>query len=168
MAFPNTAGSNCIETIHCVGITENLLTSLFDDYEYRRLVLEGFLLYNYTKLVTTVGKLKRRSDNISFSEKHPYFESRFQRILLASLSCNIFVVPISLLLSNKDAEDAVLQGHVETDAQSNNPGLILLSLFVSWELLPSKFDAFKATLSDFEQFCWQVWEELILELFEYG
>lgn len=61
------------------------------------------------------------------------------------------------LLTNEDVEIAMQEGHVETDSGQNSPGLILLALFVPWQLLPAKFGACYATKASFSEFCWQIW-----------
>ena len=70
--------------------------------------------------------------------------------------------------TNEAAEDAVFNAHVETDARQNDMGLILLALFIPWQLLPASFQACNATSTHFEAYCWQIWLSLSASLEPYA
>ena len=91
----------------------------------------------------------------------------FQRPLDLQSPCRILVSLVGSFSTNKVAEDAVPNAHIETDARQNNMGLILLALFVPWELLPEKFQACHATTANFRDFCWQIWLDFAADLDEY-
>lgn len=120
----------CIDHLQRVGTAQKPSSSLFDNYKCRGPVLQEFSLFDYAKLVTIISKSKNRAGNISFSEEHSYFGSRYQRTLPNTSTSDILIVLVGSFSLNKNAEDAVSQGHVETDAQLNDLGLILLALFV--------------------------------------
>lgn len=145
-----------IDNLQRIGTASKPSTSLFDNYECKGLVLQEFSLFDYVKLVIIISKSKKKPGNISFSKKHSYFRSKYQHTLPNTSFSNIFVILVNSFSLNKDAEDAVPQGHVKTDTRLNDFGLILLALFVPWKVLPAKFEALGVILINFETFCWQV------------
>ena len=103
-----------------------------------------------------------------FYDKHPYSDCNFQRPLDLNSPCYILVSLVESISTNEAAEDAVPDAHIETDARQNDMGLILLALFVPWQLLQDRFEAYHATPSNFEEFCWQIWLDLSVELEEHA
>lgn len=43
------------------------------------------------------------------------------------------------LSTNEDAKDVVLKSYPKTNARQNDVGIILLALFILWNLLPRRF-----------------------------
>ena len=149
IAFPGN--SDTFQTQHCIGRSVKKPVTLFDNYQSRGSQLKEFLLFDYVKLVTVV-KDKKDTD-IIFSPEHPYLDSMFQRPLDLELLCRILVLLAGSFSTNESVEDAVINGHIETNARENNIGLILLALFIPWELLPLRFQAFNATANNFQDLC---------------
>ena len=82
---------------------------------------------------------EKKTHDIPFSQHHLYADCMFQRPLDLQSPCRILVSLVGSFSTNEVAEDAVPNAHIETDARQNDMGLILLALFVPWELLPEKF-----------------------------
>lgn len=149
---------DCTETYHRLSNLSQLPNSIFDNYKWRGFELADFSLFDYLKLITIANKSESISDNISFSPAHPNPGVKVQKPLGPSSSCEVLISLIGSL-TNEKAEDIVQGGHKETDAQLNDLGLILLGLFVPWQLLPPKFKAYGATKTSHWSFCWQIWQE---------
>ena len=58
--------------------------------------------------------------------------------------------PLSI---NENAKNTVLGGHPKIDARQNDVGIILLALFILWNLLPGRFQMYNAILSTFRNLC---------------
>ena len=163
IAFPGN--SDPFQTQHCISRLAKKPVTLFDNYQSRGSQLKEFLLFDYVKLITVV-KDKKDTD-ILFSAEHPYSDSMFQRPLDLELPCCTLVALVGSFSTNESVEDAVINGHIETDAGENDIRLILLALFIPWELLPPRFEAFNAVANNFQDFCWQIWLSFAANLEEY-
>lgn len=108
---------------------------LFENYQWRGQELKQFSLFDYTKLVSVVKK--KTDGNITFSAQHFYSDCMFQRPLKLQSLCQVMVALVEFFSTNKAAEDAVSGAHIDTNARQNDMGLILLALFILWQLLPA-------------------------------
>ena len=134
------------------GKSPDIPSGFFDDYQFRGPELETYSFYNYQKTITFVPFTVKINGDIFFAQTHPNKRSKVQRPLQKGL-CTLLLALIRPLSTNEDAKDAVLRGHPETDARQNDVGMILLALFVPWNLLPGRFQAYNATLSTFRDLC---------------
>ena len=164
LVFPGVYSVN--RTLHRIGKSIKRPTTLFENYQWRGQELEGFSLFDYTKLVSVVKK--KTDSDIMFSSSHLYSDGMFQRPFKLESLCRVLVALIGSFSTNKAAEDAVHGAHIDTDARQNDMGLILLALFIPWQLLPAKFKEYGATPESFETYCWQIWVDLSVSIEPYA
>ena len=100
---------------------------MFDYYQWKGLELAQYSLYDYFKLVSIVSN--KFDKGILFPRNYSQFGSVTQLLCNNSL-CKTLVALVGPLSTNKAVEDAIRRGHLNTDVQQNNVGMILLKLFV--------------------------------------
>ena len=154
------------ETKHRVGKSMKKPATLFDNYQHRGEELKKFSSFDYMKLVDVVQT--KKNGDIVFSHNHLHQNSSFQRPLRLESACKTLVSVVGSFSTNKAAEDAVHDAYVEIDAWQNDMGLILLALFIPWQLLSASFQACNATPVYFEAYCWQIWLDLSANIEQYA
>ena len=163
ITFPGN--SDTFQTQHRIGRSAKKPVTLFDNYQSRGSQLKEFSLFDYVKLIVVVKD--KKNTNILFSAEHLYSDSMFQCPLNLESPCRTLVSLVGSFSTNESVEDAVINSRIETDARENDIGLILLALFILWELFPPRFEAFNAAANNFQDFCWQIWLSFAADLEEY-
>lgn len=93
---------------------------------------------------------------MAFDEKHPYFRSIVQHVV-QSMAQAMFVQLIRSLSQNKVFEDEIIEDLINTNAQENLFGLILLAFFVPWNQLAFMFQSRHVTKMSYENCYWEIW-----------
>lgn len=143
-----------------------LLISIFNDYYYWRKELESYSFYDYIKVIFYVKYNTRQWDNIPFDSHHLNPLSKIQQPSNTP-ECNILVVFIWPLSTNKNIENSINWGHFETDAKQNDVALILLAFMIPWNRLIKKFYLHKALWDTYLDYYWNIWEDFVKNLKKY-
>ena len=130
-------------------------SSLFDHYYWHDSQLIEFCLYEYFKLVTV--KLNTLTSDIHFLSEHLNYETHVQSYSEKQSADTFTVILTDSLSENQTLENSICGDHSETVSMQNDLILILLTLLMPWNQLPSLFTMFNCTQQNHKEHCAEIW-----------
>lgn len=108
--FQTTEDEDSAENLVPFGRSRSLLSSGYDDYNYRGSELAPYSYYNYLKTITLVKYSAKEEGDILFDSGHPNHKAKVQRPL-KTITCNTLVALMGPLSINESEEDTIQGEH---------------------------------------------------------